>query len=129
MASDMAAQEDTPSIPWLLFSPSGRIGRQPYVMSILLWLMLQAAAVSLMLKFEHQETGLMLSALALVIVSLGTLVSFLMLSIKRLHDMGFPAIFVLLLFIPVASLFALIAFLFWPSAPPNHFGKFTNRPK
>jgi uncharacterized membrane protein YhaH (DUF805 family) len=129
MASDMVIEDDTPGILWLLFSPSGRIGRQPFVMSMLLWLALLGIAIALMVKFEHQETGLILSALALVILSLGTFVSLLMLSIKRLHDMGFPAIFVLLLFIPVASLFALIAFLFWPSAPPNHFGKFTNRPK
>ena len=125
----MQDNNDNPGMGWLLFSPSGRIGRQPYVMSILLWLMLQASAVSLMFKFEHQETGLVLAALALVIVSLGMFVSLLMLSIKRVHDMGYPAILVLLLFVPVASFFALIAFLFWPSAPPNQFGKFTNRPK
>lgn len=118
-----------PGILWLLFSPSGRIGRQPYIMSFLLWMVLQAAAISLMVKFEHQQTGLMLSALALVIIDAGTFVSLLMLSIKRLHDMGYPAILVLLLFVPVVNLIALIALVVWPSAPPNPFGTFTNRPK
>lgn len=125
----MAENDDTPGFLWLLFSPSGRISRQPYVMSILLWLVLQGAALSSMFTYENDSAGLALSTLALVLVSLGSFVSLIMLSIKRLHDMGFPAIFVILLFIPVASLFALAAFLFWPSAPSNDFGEFTNRPK
>ena len=129
MASDMQPQDDAPSILGLLFSPSGRIGRQPYIMSILLWLVLQGIAITLMFRFEHHDAGLILSTLVLVVISLSTFVSFIMLSIKRLHHMGYPAIFVLLLFVPVVSLFALIAFFFWPSAPSNDFGKFTNRPK
>jgi len=60
-------------------------------MSILLWLMLQGAAVTLMLAFENtSKTGLLLTALALVVISAATFVSFIFLSIKRLHDMGFP---------------------------------------
>ncbi|MDB5522580.1 MAG: Conserved hypothetical transrane protein [Rhizobium sp.] len=125
----MPANNDDPGFMWLLFSPSGRIGRQPYVMSILLWLTLQGVAVSQMLANEHFDGGLLFWTLALVITSLATFVSLIMLSIKRVHDMGYPAIFAFLLFIPVVSFVAAIAFFFWPSAPPNDFGEFTNRPK
>lgn len=126
----MARLDEIPGFGWLLFSPSGRIGRQAYVMSVLLWIMLQGVAVSLMLTFENtSQAGLVLSTVALVILSLASFVSFIMLSIKRLHDMGFPAPFVLLLFVPVASLIAFGVLLFWPSAPPNDFGRYPNRPK
>jgi uncharacterized membrane protein YhaH (DUF805 family) len=126
----MNGMNDNPGVKWLLFSSSGRTGRQAYVMSILLWLMLQGAAVALMLAFENtSKAGLLLTALALVVISIATFVSFIMLSIKRLHDMGFPGIFVLLLFVPVISFFVFIVFLFWPSAPPNDFGEYPNRPK
>ena len=125
----MTDRNDVPSILWLLFSPSGRVSRQPYVMSILLWMALQGLAASRMLASEDHDAGLILSTLALVIVSVATFVSLIMLSIKRVHDMGFPGIFAFLLFIPVVSLFAAIAFFFWPSAPPNDFGEFSNRPK
>jgi uncharacterized membrane protein YhaH (DUF805 family) len=126
----MSGMYDNPSVSWLLFSPSGRIGRQAYVMSILLWLMLQGAAVTMMLAFENtSKAGLLLAALALVVISVATFISFIMLSIKRLHDMGFPGLFVLVLFVPLASFFAFIVLLFWPSAPPNDFGEYPNRPK
>jgi uncharacterized membrane protein YhaH (DUF805 family) len=125
----MQDNQQIPSISWLLFGPSGRIGRQPYIMSILLWFALQAAAIALMFALEHNDAGLVASTFALVIISFGSFISFIMLSIKRLHDMGYPGLWVLLLFVPVASFVALIAFLIWPSAPPNQFGMFTNRPK
>jgi len=125
----MPASNDDPGFIWLLFSPSGRIDRQPYVMSILLWLVLQGAAVSSMFKFQDNDTGLLLSTLALVIISPVALLSVIMLTIKRVHDIGYPAIYAFLIFVPIVTLFVLIAFLFWPSAPANDFGEFTNRPK
>jgi uncharacterized membrane protein YhaH (DUF805 family) len=129
MVSDMIDDQQSPTVRWLLFSPSGRVGRQAYIMSILFWLALAGAAIASMFRYEHNDAGLALSTLALVIVSLGLFVSYIMLGIKRLHDMGFPAPFVILLFIPAVSLLALLALFFWPSAPPNQFGMFTNRPK
>jgi uncharacterized membrane protein YhaH (DUF805 family) len=130
MVFDMIGSDGNSGTGWLLFGPSGRVGRQLYLMSVLLWLMLQGAAVSLMLAFENtSRAGLLVTALVLVAISVATFVSFIMLSVKRLHDMGFGGFFVLLLFIPVASFFVLIALLFWPSAPPNAFGERANHPK
>jgi len=130
MGPDMAGTNEGTGYRWLFFSPSGRIGRQAYVMSLLMWSMLLFAAIRLTLAFENtSKAGLLLAALALVIVSVATFVSYIMLSVKRLHDMGFPGLFVLLLFVPVVSFVALIVFLFWPSAPPNDFGEYPNRPK
>lgn len=130
MGSDMVGMDEVPGTGWLLFSPSGRIGRQAYAMSMLLWLALLGAAIALMLAFDNStKGGLILAMLALVAISIATLLSYVMLSIKRLHDMGFSALFVLLLFVPAVALVVFIALLFWPSAPPNAFGEYSNRPK
>jgi uncharacterized membrane protein YhaH (DUF805 family) len=125
----MAAGTDAPGLMWLLYSPSGRIGRQPFAMSILLWLALQGVTVSQMFANQHRDGALALWTLALILVTLASVVSLFMLTIKRLHDIGYPAIGALLLLVPVASFLVLIALLIWPSTPPNAYGRYTNRPE
>ncbi|MBL0370425.1 DUF805 domain-containing protein [Rhizobium sp. KVB221] len=125
----MVEQDENPGMFWLFFSPSGRLGRLPYGLAILFWMVLPGVAISQMMANEHNDPALALWTLALVIVSLMSVVSFFMLSVKRVHDMGFAGIFALLTFVPVVSFFAVVAFLFWPSPGPNEFGNSTNRPK
>jgi len=114
---------------WLLFSPSGRIGLGVFALAVLFWAVLPGVPIAQMAANQHDDARLALWTLALVIVGLVSMVSLIMLSIKRVHDMGFAGIFAFLLFVPIASLVALIAFFFWPSAGPNDFGEFTNHPK
>lgn len=120
-----------PGMAWLLFSPSGRVSRQPYALSFLFWFALQAAAMGLMFSGErtNDDSQLALATLALIAVSLVGFVSMIMLTIKRVHDMGYPGMLAFLIFVPVVSFFALICFLFWRSGPPNDFGAHPNRPK
>jgi len=120
-----------PGMGWLFFSPSGRISRQPYIMALLFWMALQMIAVSQMFAGErlHSDALIVLATLGLIVVSLLTFVSMIMLTIKRVHDMGYPGLLAFLIFVPVVSFFALICFLFWPSGPPNDFGDYPNRPK
>ena len=116
---------------WLFFSPSGRVSRQPYVMALLFWMVLQMIAVSQMFTGDrlHSDALIALATLSLIVVSLLTFVSMIMLTIKRVHDMGYPGTLAFLIFLPVVSFFALICFLFWPSGPPNDFGDYPNCPK
>jgi uncharacterized membrane protein YhaH (DUF805 family) len=120
-----------PRMLWLFFSPSGRISRQPYIMAFLFWFMLQAVAIGQMFAAERQDNDAMLAiaTLGLIVVSLIGFVSMIMLTIKRVHDMGYPGALAFLIFVPVVSFLALICFLFWPSSPPNPFGDYPNRPK
>ncbi|MDB5555507.1 MAG: hypothetical protein JWL86_5491 [Rhizobium sp.] len=120
-----------PGMIWLLFSPSGRLSRQPYVMALLFWFILQAIAIGQMFAAERQDNDAMLalSTLGLIVVGLTGFVSMIMLTIKRVHDMGYSGALAFLIFVPVVSFFALICFLFWPSSPPNDFGNYPNRPK
>ena len=120
-----------PGMAWLFFSPSGRLSRQPYVMSFLFWFVLQAVAIGQMFAAErqHNDAMLALATLGLIVVGLISIVSMVMLTIKRVHDMGYPGMLAFLIFVPVVSFFALICFLFWPSGPPNDFGDYPNHPK
>ena len=127
----MQSQAPVPGMAWLFFGPSGRISRRVYAMAILFWFVLQAIAVGQMFAADrqHDDAMLALSTLGLIVVSLLGVVSMIMLTIKRVHDMGYPGLLAFLILVPVVSFFALICFLFWPSGPPNDFGDEPNRPK
>jgi uncharacterized membrane protein YhaH (DUF805 family) len=125
----MSEPQGSPGMPWLLFSPFGRISRRVYALSLLFWIVLPGIIIPQMFANEHDDGKLVLWTLALVIACGTASISWIMLSIKRVHDMGHPGIFAFLLFVPVANFFAFAAFLFWPSAGPNAFGEYTNRPK
>jgi len=120
-----------PGMLWLFFSPSGRVSRQPYVMALLFWVVLQMIAVSQMFAGDrlHNDALIAFATLGLILVSLLSFLSMIMLTIKRVHDMGYPGLWALLIFVPVVSFLALIFFLFWPSGPRNDFGDHPNRPK
>ena len=77
-----------------------------------------------------QSDGLLiLGFLALIVVGLVSVVSVVMLTIKRVHDLGHPGLLAFLLFVPVVSFFALVFFLLFPSVPPNDYGTRSNRPR
>lgn len=118
-----------PSRAWLFFSPSGRVSRTPYALGLLFWFSLQAAATSQMLAGDKQDSEglLVLGFLGLVVSALTGMVSMVMLTIKRVHDMGYSGFLALLVFVPIVSFPALACFLLWPSSPPNRFGAVPNR--
>jgi len=123
--------ETEPSRTWFFFSPSGRLSRGPYALGILFWFSLQFASISQMLAGDRLNADglLILGFLALIVVGLASVVSMVMLTIKRVHDLGHPGLLAFLLFVPVVSFFALLFFLLFPSAPPNDYGVYPNRPR
>jgi uncharacterized membrane protein YhaH (DUF805 family) len=128
MGSDM---EQEPSRVWFFFSPSGRLARGPYALGILFWFALQFAAIGQMLAGDrvHSDGLLILGFLALIVIGLVSVVSTVMMTIKRVHDLGHPGMLAFLLLVPVVSFFALLFFLLFPSGPPNHYGIHPNRPR
>ena len=126
----MAAADQTPSLWWLFFGWSGRLGRAPYGLAWAFWLMLMSAFLTQIMVTDQETPAFLGWALAFFASGLVSTVSSVMLTIKRLHDMGAPAPLVICLFIPAISFFALIAFLLWPgTAGPNAHGALTNRPR
>lgn len=123
--------EQEPSRAWFFFSPSGRISRGPYALGLLFWFALQFAAIGQMFAGQrlHSDGLLILGFLALIVVALVGTVSMVMMTIKRVHDLGHPGLLAFLIIVPVVSFFALFFFLLFPSAPPNGYGTDTNRPR
>lgn len=123
--------EQEPSRLWFFFSPSGRLSRGPYALGILFWFSLHFASVGQLFAGHrlHSDGILVLGFLALVIVALLGIVSMVMLTIKRVHDIGHSGLIAFLIFVPVVSFFALVFFLLFPSGPPNDYGHYANRPR
>ncbi|MFN7010291.1 MAG: DUF805 domain-containing protein [Allorhizobium sp.] len=112
----MPAPTRQPTVGWLLFSPSGRAGRQVFILGWLLWMCLNGASIaSLVMHQEEEELFRVLSLLFFASVTL-SVVSTVMLSIKRLHDMGLTGFLAVLLFIPAVSFVILFVLCLWPSA-------------
>ena len=123
--------ETEPSKAWFFFSPAGRLSRGPYALGILFWFSLQFAAIGQMFAGDRLSSDglLVLGFLALIVIGLVGVVSMVMLTIKRVHDLGHPGLLAFLLFVPVVSFFALLFFLLFPSGPPNNYGAYPNRPR
>lgn len=102
---------------WLLFSPVGRTGRLPYFLGWLFWVAISGFLLARMLASEGNDNQMALWTLALIVSGLVSTVSVVMLTIKRLHDIGYPAPLAICLFIPVLSPFAFIALCLWPGQP------------
>ena len=123
--------ERRPSRAWFFFSPSGRLSRGPYALGILFWFALQFASIGQMFAGDRLNSDglLIVGFVALIVVVLMSVVSMAMLTIKRVHDLGHPGLLAFLIFVPVVSFFALLFFLLFPSAPPNDYGYYPNRPR
>ncbi|MFM2279083.1 MAG: hypothetical protein RLZZ444_1314 [Pseudomonadota bacterium] len=117
-----------PDMIWLLFSPSGRLSRRTYGLALCLWFALQGIVISQMFANEGEQTALGLWTLALVGTILGWILSSLMLTVKRMHDLGLPGYWALLLALPVIGLVTMIALIFMPSDGPNDYGLFPDAP-
>lgn len=112
----MPDQARQPAVGWLLFSPSGRAGRRVFILGWLLWMCLTGASIaSLVAHQEEEELFRVLSLLFLASVML-SIVSTVMLSVKRLHDMGLTGFLAVLLFVPAVSFVMLFVLCLWPSA-------------
>lgn len=123
--------EQEPSHVWFFFSPSGRLSRGPYALGVLFWFSLQFAAIGQLFAGDRLNSDgiLILGFLALMITALLSVASLVMLTIKRVHDIGHPGLLAFLIFVPVVSFFALVFFLVFPSGPPNDYGSYPNQPR
>ncbi|CAN5152817.1 hypothetical protein BH10PSE9_BH10PSE9_18740 [soil metagenome] len=102
------------------FRAEGRIGRSEYALGVGLIYTVNAAVLSFALvHMEFDTDGLGLVAVA----GLPSFAALCVLVAKRCHDLGLPASFVLLLFVPAIGLIWLVALAFVQGTPgPNLYG-------
>ena len=113
----MQAPARRPNVNWLLFSSSGRAGRQQFILGWLFWLMINCYTVASIILHREDEALFRLFSLLFFAGFAASFASTIMLSIKRLHDMGLSGLLVLVLFIPAVSLVMLFVLCLWPSRP------------
>lgn len=115
---------------WLFFSPSGRLGRAPYFLAFMLASLVPAFFLYRFLLLPQGGSGSQMWEGLFGIAFLATIWANGALGIKRLHDVGQPAIYAISLFIPVISIVAFVALCLFPGDPgPNKYGPHTNAPK
>ncbi len=120
----------TPGIGWLFFSPSGRAGRQVFILSWLFWMMANGYTTAKLVLHQDDESVLPFWSFLFFGVFVTSVVSGLMLGVKRLHDMGFTGLLAITLFVPVISVVVLLWMSVWPSEKgPNAYGPATDRPQ
>lgn len=123
-------EERTPSLTWLFFGWSGRLGRLPYALGWAFWLMLLSAALTRIVVVPKEDPSFVLWSLVFFAVAIASTASSLLMTVKRLHDMNLPVPLIICLFVPAISFFALLAFMLWPgTGRPNEHGAVANRPK
>ncbi|MFC3071617.1 DUF805 domain-containing protein [Shinella pollutisoli] len=127
----MAAEDGRgPGLGWFFFGWSGRIGRAPYALGWLFWLMLLSAALARIMIVPNDDPSFLFWAFVFFGTAIASTVSTIMMTVKRLHDMDLPAALVICLFIPAISFIALIAFMVWPGTKgPNDHGTLQNGPR
>ena len=126
----MQAPVRRPTVGWLLFSPSGRGGRQVFILGWLFWLMINICTVTSLALHQEDEELYRLFSLLFFAGFAASFASTIMLSIKRLHDMGLSGLLVLVLFIPAVSFVMLFLLCLWPSRPgANAYGAAPDWPR
>ena len=114
---------------WLLFSVSGRLSRRSYAWAMLFWSVVLAVPVSAAVHAAPDSSAMNMAGFGIILSFLPAAWSIAVMSIKRLHDAGLPAILVAVLVIPAASLFMLLILLLWPSVKgPNRHGPAPDQP-
>ncbi len=119
----MPAARRVPDLWWLFLSPSGRVGRQIFILGWLFWLMVTSFATAMLVLNQNDPLWLDIWGTVFVAVAVSSIVASVMMTIKRLHDVGLPGMLSICLFIPAFSIVMLIALFFWPSNEgPNAYG-------
>jgi uncharacterized membrane protein YhaH (DUF805 family) len=123
-----------PTVRWALFGFGGRIGRQTFILGQLFMLALFAIVIARILAVRGNDNETVFWGLAFLALCAASLWSIVALTVKRLHDLGLPALMTLLLAMPTINVIFIIVLMFLRSDPatnqhgPPPFGDPDERP-
>ncbi|MEJ8476178.1 DUF805 domain-containing protein [Roseibium algae] len=135
MSSNDSQANVTPGLGWLLASPIGRVGREPYwLVLFLVWIVI---GIAINIWFGSMDSDVAIDDLNLQgFVESNPLFPILFfvlqwvelaLVIKRCQDIGISGFTALLIFIPGINIIVVFVLGFMPSEQgPNRFGPFPN---
>jgi uncharacterized membrane protein YhaH (DUF805 family) len=112
-----------PTLAQFLFSPYGRISRSQYWLKwIVPYLVIYVVLWLLVLATQSSGAGILFSVI-LLIFALGAIWPGIAIIVKRVHDRDWPWPFILLLAVPIVSLWPAIEIMFLRGTiGPNRFG-------
>ena len=113
----MAATLPAPTVRWVLFGFRGRIGRQSYILGQLLMIALFAVIVARIVAVQGDESQTVFWGLAMIALGCASFVSMIAMTVKRLHDLGYPGALAAILFVPTVNFIAVIVLMILPSSP------------
>ncbi len=114
---------------WLLFGVSGRLSRRTYAWAMLFWACVLAIPVTAAVRAVPDSSVMTVAGFEIIAAFIPAAWSIAVMTIKRLHDAGLPAILVGVLVIPAASFFMLLVIMLWPSVKgPNRHGPAPDHP-
>ncbi len=126
----MQVEASPAGMGWLFFSPAGRLGRLAFFLAWLFWLAVAGVPVAQIVAHRAEIGTPMVWSVVFILIAAVSVVSLVMLAIKRLHDLNQPAPLAICLFIPALSIFAFAALCWLPGTPgPNPYGPATDRPR
>lgn len=113
-----------PDFYWLFLRPNGRISRAVYALASLLLIVIPAIPLYKALMALETGTDPQGWSALFTVVFLATLWPNLALCAKRLHDMGRPALWSVLFFVPFLNTIAFVLLCVLPGNPgPNAYGE------
>jgi uncharacterized membrane protein YhaH (DUF805 family) len=114
---------------WLFFKTSGRVNRAAYFLGELLVSIIQAFPLYRATMAPEGSHDSNMWMVIFVVTVLATLWSYIVLTVKRLHDLDKPGIVALVLFVPVVQIIAFLVLCLFPGqSGPNRYGRRSNAP-
>ncbi len=116
-------EKNPATVRWALFAFNGRISRATYILGQLFMLSILVVIVVLIVQTPESNPRFVLWGLVFILVGFAAFWSVIALSVKRLHDLGWPTALVLALFVPFASPVMIIILAVMPGMQQeNEFG-------
>ncbi len=116
----MADHQQKPTVTWVLFGLHGRIARQSFILGQLFMLSLFAFVIARIVAVEGRDGSTVFWGLVLLALGVASLVSTIAMTVKRLHDLGFPGILAVCMLIPTVNFIMLIILMIMPSSPQTN---------
>ena len=114
------AQLPKPTVAWVLFGFRGRIGRQSFILGQLFMVSLFFVIVARLVAVQGDESATTFWGFMMILLMAVSVFSSFALVIKRLHDLGFPGMLSLVLFVPTVNLIMMGVLMILPSSPQTN---------
>ena len=113
----MKAKSPKPTVWWALFSYRGRLSRQSYLLGAALMLVMNIYIVlNTVFADQNDRDQMAVWGIALIGFWFFSLLAVLALSVKRLHDLDLPGIWVVCLFFPIINMIFVITLMMKPGS-------------